>query len=67
MLQVNKLKGKITEKGFTVATIAVKIGMAPSTFHRKLAKNTFSLEEAEIISKALGLSHEEAIEIFFAA
>lgn len=67
MLRVNKLKGKITEKGFTVATISAKIGMAPSTFHRKLAKNTFSLEEAEAISRTLELSHEEAIDIFFAA
>lgn len=67
MLQVNKLKGKIIEKGFTVATIATKIGMAPSTFHRKIAKNTFSLEEAEMIASVLELSHQEAIDIFFAA
>ena len=39
MLHVNKLKGKMTEKGFTVATISEKIGMDSSTFYRKLQKN----------------------------
>ena len=67
MLHVNKLKGKMTEKGFTVAKISKKIGMDSSTFYRKLSKNKFSLEEAESISRVLELSHEEAIEIFFAA
>ena len=66
MLQVNKLKGKITERGLTVAKVAAKIGIVPSTFHRKIAKNTFSLEEVGMIARVLELSHQEAIEIFFA-
>lgn len=65
MIQVNKLKGKIYEKGLTIAILSKKIGMNVTTFYRKLAKSTFSLVEAEKITKSLQLTQSEATEIFF--
>lgn len=66
MFQANKLKGKICEKGLTIATISQKIGMNAATFYRKLSKKTFSLIEAEKIATELELTSDEAKEIFFA-
>ncbi|WP_127588913.1 helix-turn-helix domain-containing protein [Paenibacillus koleovorans] len=66
MVNVNKLKGKIVERGFSVADVAVRIKMHKSTLHRKLNDgDSFSIKEANLISKVLGLSSAEAMEIFF--
>jgi hypothetical protein len=65
MLQSNKLKGKIYEKGLNIALVSQRIGMNVATFYRKLAKNTFSLIEVENITKVLQLTQNEAIDIFF--
>lgn len=66
MLQSNKLKGKIYEKGLTIAIVSKQIGMNVTTFYRKLAKNTFSLVEVANITNVLQLTQDEAVEIFFA-
>lgn len=66
MLNVNKLKGKIVEKGYTIEKLSQTLGINPSTFYRKLKKNSFEIEEADTIVKELCLSSEEATEIFFA-
>ena len=65
MLNANKLKGKLVEKGFTIAEIAQELGINPSTFYRKVKKNSFEIGEADRIVKALSLSEKEAIDIFF--
>lgn len=65
MLDVNKLKGKIIEKGETVDTVSTKIGINPATFYRKLKNNSFEIGEADKIVRTLDLSHEEATAIFF--
>lgn len=67
MFQANKLKGKICEKGLTVASVSKEIGMNVATFYRKLSKKTFSLIEVEKISTALNLTSDEAKDIFFAS
>ncbi len=66
MFQANKLRGKICERGLTVATVSEKIGMNATTFYRKLSKKTFSLIEVEKIITELNLTSDEAKEIFFA-
>ena len=66
MFQANNLKGKICEKGLTVAAVSQKIGMNAATFYRKLSKKTFSLIEVEKITAELNLTADEAREIFFA-
>lgn len=67
MINVNKLKGKIVEKGITVGILAKEIGIDQSTLYRKLKKNgdDITIKEANLIMKTLNLTIEEANEIFF--
>lgn len=67
MTNVNKLKGKIVEKGLTIEGLAKKLGMDRATLYRKLNNNaeTLLIKEANAIVSALGLTSEEAVAIFF--
>ena len=64
-MNVDKLKGKIVERGLNVEKIADQMGMHSSSLYRKL--NTFdkiTIGEADKIAKILNLSNAEAVEIF---
>lgn len=67
MVNVNKLKGKIVEKGFNITELAKKIGIDPSTLYRKLGNNgtALTIKEADMIVKSLNLTLAEANSIFF--
>lgn len=67
MVNVNKLKGKIVERGMNVETLAKLIGLNKATLYRKLngGAEEFSIKEAMDISSALSLTKEEATDIFF--
>lgn len=65
MLDIQKLKGKIVEKGKSVETLSREIGINPSTFYRKLNNNSFEIEEADRIVSILALTGAEATAIFF--
>lgn len=67
MVNVNKLKGKIVERGMTMAELAQKIGIDRSTLYRKLNSEgkDFTIEEADLISKELQLTYIEVNSIFF--
>ena len=67
MVNVNKLKGKIVEKGTTIEKLAIQIGIDRSTMYRKMNTNgeNFSIKEADLIVKSLGLSKDDAVTIFF--
>lgn len=67
MTNMNKLRGKIVEKGMTVGTLAKNIGVNRSTLYRKISTNgeNFTIGEADLIVRALQLSCEEAVSIFF--
>lgn len=67
MLDINKLKGKIVEKGKNVEALAVDIGIDSSTFYRKMKNNSFEIGEADRIVKALDLSRDDAMSIFFSS
>ena len=68
MVNINKLKGKIVECGESVDSLAKKTGLNKSTIYRKMADNgdTFTIAEADLISKILNLTKEEVNAIFFA-
>lgn len=68
MVNVNKLKGILVEKGLNVEFLAEKIDVDRSTLYRRLTENgsTFTIKEADKIVKALDLTCEEATSIFFA-
>lgn len=64
-MDLNKLKGKIVERGWNVETLAEHIGVERSSMYRKL--NNFekiTIGEAKKIRLALNLSNEEASSIF---
>lgn len=65
MLDVQKLKGKIVEKGKSVETVSDDLGINPATFYRKLKNNSFEIREADKLIEILALSGEEATAIFF--
>lgn len=61
-----KLRAKITEKGYTVETLAIAIGMHKATLYRKInAMQRFTIKEAYDIAIVLELTESELNEIFF--
>ena len=68
MTNVDKLKGVIKEKRLSTEKVAEIIGIDKSTMYRKLNNggDEFTIKQADRISKALGLTAEEAQAIFLA-
>lgn len=67
MVNTDKLKGAIVERGMSISKLALLIGKSSSTLYRKLKNNgkTITLSEADLIVKALSLTTSEAEKIFF--
>lgn len=67
VVNVNKLKGKIVENELTAEKLAELIGIDRATLYRKLSSNgeSFTIREADSICKELGLTAQEANDIFF--
>ena len=66
-MNVNKLKGKITEKGLNVEMLANQIGINRASMYRKLGNaEKITIGEARKIKAALNLTADEATEIFLA-
>lgn len=67
MVNVQKLKGIMTEKKISVEELSKRIGMDRATFYRRLAKSDdFTIKEVDSIVKELRLTMEETNNIFFA-
>lgn len=66
-MNVEKLKGKIAEKGTTVEAVAKLASMDKSTFYRKLQPDNkgFTVRETKLIALALEMNRDEADEIFY--
>lgn len=65
-MNMNKLKGKIIEKGLNVDRLASKTGIHRSSIYRKMNKpENFTVKEVKSIKETLMLTNEEAAEIFF--
>jgi len=66
-MNINKLKGKIVEKGMNISQLAEKMRIDRSTLYRKLNNNgdTLTIKEANAIVEILGLDDKEATSIFF--
>ena len=67
-VDIQKLKGRIVEKGKTQQIVAQECGMNRDTFTRKIKSKgeSFSMGEVFQACESLGLTREEAVEIFFA-
>lgn len=67
MSNINKLRGLIVEKGFSIDRLAQEAGINRSTLYRRLKEGgaEFTLEEVQSIGRVLGLNAEEMKLIFF--
>lgn len=67
MVNVNKLKGKIVECGYTLEKLSEIMGINRSTLYRKMADEgkDFTIREVDSIAHALNLSYDEVNAIFF--
>ncbi len=67
MVDVKGLRDAMRRKKLTVAQLASAVGVDDSTFYRKLqgCGETFTLAQADAITRSLGLGIAEAQEIFF--
>ena len=66
-MNINKLKGRIVEQGFSMARFAQRVSIDRATFYRKMAANGegFTVREVVEIAKALQLNRDELNAIFF--
>lgn len=64
MVQVNKLRGIIAEKGLSQTDVAKEIGITPKTFYDRMKTGVFGSDEIEIMIKLLDI--KDPISIFFA-
>lgn len=66
VVNVNKLKGKFVEKGYSVSQISNGTGIAVHTLYRRLNNPCeFTIGEADMIVNFLKLTAAEATDIFF--
>ena len=64
---INKLKGKITEREYTMKSLSKELGMSDTTIRRKICNESsdFSVGESLEIKQLLNLSMGEYLDIFF--
>lgn len=67
-VDTDRLKGKIVAHGLTQEQVAAQMGVDRSTFSRKMQNKalTFSVGEMHALCRILGLTAEEAKQIFLA-
>lgn len=65
MIDVNKLRGKMAEKGRTGQDMAKVIGKTPKTFYSKMQKGVFDSDEISAMVEDLGI--DNPADIFFAS
>ena len=65
---LNKLKGKIVEKGYTESGFAKALGMCETTLSRKMKKEGyyFNTDETVLVANKLNLTIPEFLDIFYA-
>lgn len=64
MVQIDKLRGIIAEKGFSQTDVAKEIGITPKTFYDRMKKGVFGSDEIEIMIRLLNI--KDPVSIFFA-
>ena len=63
MINADKLRGIIAEKGYSQPKVAKAIGITPKTFYDKMRKGVFSSTEIEALTETLSI--ENPLSVFF--
>ena len=63
LIDVDKLRGRIAEKGLSQTKVAKEIGIAPKTFYEKMSKGVFGSDEIETMIECLDI--ENPMDYFF--
>ena len=66
MLDVQKFKGKIVEKGKSIEILSRETGINSSAFYCKLNNNSFEINQVDRNARILSLTGAEATAIFLA-
>lgn len=65
-MDMNKLRARMFERNMNVTKLAERVGISRTAFYRKLQKpGQFTVGEVMRIKSILGLSEDDAIDIFF--
>ena len=64
MINTDKLRGIIAERGLTQPKVAIMLGITPKTFYNKMDKRRFDSDEMSQMINLLGISNP--VEVFFA-
>lgn len=67
MVNIKKLRSKMVEHGISVEELASIMNIDRATLYRRLEKDgeSFTIKEADVITRALKLNADEANAIFF--
>ncbi len=65
MVNINKLKGVIVEKGLTQSEMAKKMGISDRTFYNKMKRRVFNSDEIIEMASILAIGEKDVIAIFF--
>lgn len=63
MINADKLRGIIAEKGLSQRKVAAMLGITERTFYEKMKKGVFGTDEAEKLTELLQISNPS--DIFF--
>jgi len=61
MIQIEKLRGIIAQRGMSQSDVAKAIGISPKTFYCKMKKGVFGSDEIDAIIDVLRIDSPEGI------
>lgn len=64
MIKTDELRGIIAKNGLSQSDVAIKIGITPKTFYKKMKNGVFGSDEIQIMINELHI--EDPVSIFFA-
>lgn len=65
MINTNKLRGLIAERGLSQVKLAKYLGMTPKTFYTKMGNGVFDSDEIEAMIVKLDIPRDLCMDIFF--
>ena len=63
---INKLKGKIAERGYTIRRLSTEVDLCETSLRNKVnGKSEITIKESLLLKEKLHLSNNDYLEIFF--